>query len=148
MSPLSLTGVVLLASGLGIMGPDVPFTHLVRGPLSGLDEPAQVVVRSRADWQALWNRHAPNEETPRMDELDFGEQMIVGVFLGSRPTGGHTVSIEQVHREGTRLVVGYLERRPAAGSLVPQIVTSPFDVVVLPHHDETVDFVRLDEASQ
>jgi hypothetical protein len=116
------------------------FATVARGPNSGIDEPRQVVIGSAAEWQALWKSHDPNRAAPA---VDFAQSVVVGVFLGSRPTAGFGVEITAIKKEGERSVVEYLERRPPPGSLTAQILTSPFHLVSVPRDVGTVEFKRL-----
>ena len=45
---------------------------------------AQVTVRSAAEWTTLWQ--AARRRARRCRAVDFAREMVVGVFLGSRPT--------------------------------------------------------------
>ena len=110
---------------------------VAQGRTSGIGEPRQVVVRSAGEWQALWKEHGGAE---RPETIDFAKFTVVGVFLGTRPTGGYSVEIAGTRREGETLVIEYLERRPAPDALVSQALTAPFHVIRVPRHDGPVTF--------
>ena len=59
------------------------FTTVAKGDASGQQTARQVIVRTQAEWQALWKAHAldPNAKLPA---VDFNTKMVVGVFLGSQ----------------------------------------------------------------
>lgn len=113
---------------------------VAQGAMSNIDEPRQVVVRTAAEWQALWKAHDPEGATP---VVDFEVSMVAAVFLGSRPTAGFAVEITAVKTEGTRLVVEYRERRPPPDAIVAQVLTSPFHIVRLARATGPVEFRRL-----
>jgi hypothetical protein len=115
-------------------------TTLAQGSMSGIEEPRQAVVRTAAEWQALWKEHSPAEAVPA---IDFTQAMVVGVFLGSRPTAGFAVEITAVRPEGSRTVVEYVERRPARDDFNAQVLTSPFHVVRVMRAAGDVEFRRL-----
>ena len=56
--------------------------------MSGIDTPQQTVARTAAEFEALWKKHAPGQTVPT---VDFTKQMVLAVFLGTRPTGGFSV---------------------------------------------------------
>jgi hypothetical protein len=118
---------------------DVPFATVVRGSASGLETARQVTVRTAAEWRELWKTHAPTQQVPA---IDFSTKMVVGVFLGTRPTAGIEVEIVAVRTENDALVVEYVERRPDKGMMTAQILTEPFHLVSLPKHDGPVRFVQ------
>jgi VWFA-related protein len=117
----------------------VSFTSLNNDAMSGIDRGEQVVVRTQAEWESLWRRHAAGRPVP---SVDFSREMVVGVFLGSRPSGGFSVQITGVSRAGDQLVVTWSERSPAAGQLAAQVMTAPSHLVTVPRHDGQVRFER------
>jgi len=112
---------------------------VAQGPSSGVEEPRQVVVRSRAEWDTLWKSHAGPQAAPA---VDFSTNMVAAVFLGTRPTGGFSVQIVGARRENDALVVEYVERPPASDALVAQVLTSPFHMVRLPLFNGPIRFRR------
>ena len=115
-----------------------PFTSLVKGNMSGQQLAKQVTVRTAAEWHALWKDHAP---AAKMPDVDFSKDMIVGIFLGSKPSEGYDVEIVGVRMEGKDLIVEYVEKQPGRGTLAAQILTEPFHLVTVPKHAGTVRFV-------
>lgn len=121
----------------------VTFTTLAQGSNSRIMEPRQVVVRSAAEWQTLWKAHSPQPAPV----VDFSRFIIVGVFLGSRPTAGYEVAITAVTSRDGKGVVEYVERRPKVGAIVAQVLTSPFYLVSIPEDwadVDNVDFRKID----
>ena len=116
------------------------FVTVAQGTMSNIEEPRQVVVRTAAEWQALWKEHDPEGAAPA---VDFAQSIVVGIFLGSRPTAGFAVEITTVRMEATRTVVEYLERSPPRDAFVAQVLTSPFHVVRLTRTAGSVEFRRL-----
>ena len=119
----------------------MPMTTVAEGQNSGITEPKQAIVRTAAEWNALWKSHAGSQMPPA---IDFKKEMVLAVFLGERPTGGFRVQIVDAQRDGNALVVRYAERRPGADSIVTQALTSPFYIVRVPRHEGAVRFERSD----
>jgi len=113
---------------------------VAKGDASGRQLAAEVVVRSAAEWKTLWKEHAPTEKMP---PIDFSKQMVVGVFLGSKPTAGYAVEIVGVRTQGNDLVVEVARREPGRGTLAAQILTEPFHLVSVPRRDGPVRFVEV-----
>jgi hypothetical protein len=138
----SLGSVVTLFCAVGFAaasGEPVPFKTLDRGDQSNIEDARQVVVRTPAEWTALWKLHAADQPPPA---VDLTQSMIVGVFLGSRPTGGYGVEIASIEREGDNLTVTYRERRPAKTDIVTQVITMPYQLVTVGRSAGTVRFTR------
>lgn len=118
----------------------VSFAPVAQGSHSGIEESREVVIRSAEEWQALWKAHDSVGVPP---VVSFEQAIVVGVFLGSRPTAGFDVEIMAVKREADRWVVEYVEHRPPPGALTAQVVTSPYHLVRLPREVGTIEFRRL-----
>jgi VWFA-related protein len=112
-----------------------------RGEMSFTDTPRQFTARTEAEWSAIWKQHAANRPEPT---VDFSREMVVGVFLGTRPTGGHSVEIVGTREDQNALVVQYREHRPERGAITTQIVTSPYHMVVVAQRPGAVKFEKVD----
>ena len=76
--------------------------------------------------------------------VDFSREMVVGIFLGSRPTAGNGVEIVGTRVDQAALVVQYRESRPGRGSVSAQVVTSPYHLVAIPARPGTVRFEKIE----
>lgn len=123
----------------------VSFTTVAQGDSSGQQTLKNVAVRTLAEWEALWKVHAPGEKPPA---VDFSSTMVVGVFLGSKPSTGYQAEIVAVRREGEALIVNYVERRPGPGTVAAQILTEPFHLVAMPQHVGPVRVARIEQAGK
>lgn len=136
-------------SGIESLGGPVPpspqktvvFRTIDRGDQSNLDVSQQVVLETAAEWTTLWRRHQFDLPRPT---VDFAKELVVGVFLGSRPTAGFAIEIMDVVAESSGRVVRYRETRPAAGGITAQILTSPYHLIALPRGSGDITFQRVD----
>jgi protease stability complex PrcB-like protein len=134
MRTLAWMLVVLALQGVS------PLRGLEKGDQSNVDEARQVAVRTAAEWKTLWRQHSPDRDQPR---VDFGRDMVVGVFLGSRTTAGFSVEIVSALVEQGVLVVRFRETRPQSDRIVAQVITSPYHLVAVPRHSGEVRFENL-----
>jgi hypothetical protein len=121
---------ILLAA---VLQATVPMRAIDKGTMSQIDGARQAVARSAAEWSTLWSQHAGDRARPA---VDFNKEMVVAVFLGTRPTAGFSVEVVGAREEGTTLVVSYRESRPQPGAVAAQVLTSPFHVVAVPKHGD------------
>ena len=123
----------------------VSFDTVSKGNRSAVREPLEAVARNQADWKALWQKHVPTEpNSAALPAIDFSREIVIAVFLGEKPTGGHDIEITRMERSDDRLLVSFIERRPPPGSLVTQAFTQPFHIVkVAAQGSGTVSFRRL-----
>ena len=120
------------------------FQTIDKGSQSGLREPLQAIVRGPAEWKTLWQKHASTKPNPPpAPAVDFSKDIVAGVFLGEKPTGGFDVEIVRVDQTGAAVVIEYREKSPLPGSFVTQALTQPFHIVkILAGKDLTPSFRR------
>ena len=99
------------------------------GARSQIMSAREVVVRTAPEWNALWQSHLPSRQPAA---IDFSKEMVVGVFLGSRPTPGYGVTIVSAVEEGNVLRVRYRETSPSADAIAAQVITFPYQIVAIP----------------
>ena len=114
--------------------------NVAKGPISGIDTARQVTVRSAPEFATLWKSHAADRQMP---DVDFNTNMVVGIFLGGRPTAGFGVEIVSAQPEAGALVVKYKESRPSRDAISAQVVTAPFHLVAVPKFEGTIRFEKL-----
>jgi PrcB C-terminal len=138
-----VAALVCCAMASAAMGqvPPAELVTIAQGPMSNIEEPRQVVVRSIAEWQALWKEHDPQRAAP---VVDFTQSIVVAVFLGTRPTAGFAVEITAIKTEGNRAVVEYRERRPPGDALLAQVLTAPFHIARSARTSGSIEFRRID----
>lgn len=140
---LVLSVIVLAITSMSAQTPS--FTNIAKGDASGQQTAKQVTVRTAAEWAALWKDHAPTEKMPA---VDFAKDMVVGIFLGTKPSAGHEVEIVAVRTEQKDLVVEYVQKQPGRGTMAAQILTEPFHLVAVPKHAGTVRFLHVPAVSK
>jgi hypothetical protein len=111
----------------------VPMRSLDKGTSSQVDGARQTTVQSAAEWNALWSQHAGDRARPA---VDFSKEMVLAVFLGTRPSAGFSVEIVGAREEGGALIVSYRETRPQPGNVAAQVLTSPYHLVAVPKHGD------------
>jgi hypothetical protein len=111
--------------------PATPRT-IEKGDQSNVEDGKQVLVRTEAEWTALWQQHAPDRPKPK---IDFSREMVVGIFMGSRPNAGFSTTITSAMAANGALLVRYNETKPSVGSVSAQILTFPYHIVAISKAD-------------
>jgi PrcB C-terminal len=132
---------LLVLSLMASLDAQIAFTTVLKGDASGQQTQRQVVVRTPAEWQALWKAHAL-DPSAKLPSVDFGTKMVVGVFLGSKPSAGYDVEIVAVRTQEKELLVEYVQTEPGRGTMAAQILTEPFHLVAVNKHAGDVRFVH------
>ena len=110
-----------------------PSTRTIeKGDQSNIDDAKQVLVRTEAEWTRLWQQHNPDRPRPK---VDFSKEMVVAVFMGSRPNAGFSTTITSAMAANGALVVRYKEAMPGADGVSAQILTFPYHIVAIAKAD-------------
>jgi VWFA-related protein len=117
----------------------LPIVAVAKGAVSGVPEGREVIARNAAEWSALWGPLSHGLAAP---VVAFENTMIVGVFLGARPTAGYEPEIVRVVREGESLVIEWRELEPRDTGNPPN-ETTPFVMAGVPQHAGDVRFRKV-----
>ena len=134
VSWISFAGVMAQTAGDTVRTVD-------KGEQSNIDEAKQVVVRTDAEWTKLWQQHSPDRQRPA---VDFSKDMVVGVYMGSRPTAGYNLSIVTTFAKDGNTLVQYRESQPRPGAMAAQVLTFPYHLVAVPKSNGDVKFEKTD----
>jgi hypothetical protein len=112
---------------------EAPSTRTIeKGDQSNVDDARQVLVRTDAEWAKLWQQHSFDRPRPA---VDFSKEMVVAVFMGSRPNAGFSTTILSATAANGALIVRYRETMPGPGTVSAQILTFPYHLVAIPRAD-------------
>jgi uncharacterized protein (DUF885 family) len=117
----------------------VDFSVLATGALSGHEGGRTVeLITNENDWRRAWALVGGGRPQP---EINFNSRACIVVYQGQKSTGGYSIEIAEVRRDGTVLAVNVRERRPAFGDVTTQIITSPFVAVSIPRPPQGVSVI-------
>jgi protease stability complex PrcB-like protein len=132
---------LVIAAALQAGGPpSAPMTTIEKGTDSAVESARQAVARTDAEWATLWQSHAWDRDRPK---VDFTRDMVIGVFMGTRPTAGFSVEIVGAHPDNGVLVVRYRETTPGRNTMTAQILTAPYHLVSIARFDGEVKFEKV-----
>ncbi|HVG30231.1 MAG TPA: DUF885 family protein [Pyrinomonadaceae bacterium] len=108
----------------------VEFSVLAYGAYSGHEGGRSVeLITDGGAWRRAWGQIGGGRPLP---EVNFNGRSVVVAYQGQQRTGGYSVAVEEIRRDGTVLAVRVRERRPASGDVTTQVITSPFVAVSIP----------------
>lgn len=117
-------------------------TTLARGIHTPIRGERAFVLRDADEWDELWREHASAQlPTAAVPTVDFEKQMVIGVVLGTCPTGGYGVEIRRVERTNSGLRAAVHRTTPPEGSARTMVLSKPFHFVALERSSAPVDFV-------
>ncbi|MCA1555593.1 MAG: DUF885 family protein, partial [Acidobacteria bacterium] len=121
----------------------VEFSVLATGTMSGHEGVRMVeLITNESDWRRAWGTVGGGRPQP---EINFNVRSVVVVYQGQKSSGGYSIEIAEIRRDGTVLAVKVNERRPAFGDVTTQVITSPFVVVSIPRPPQGASVRLADE---
>jgi hypothetical protein len=137
--------ISVAACGIRIGSFEMRFGTIDESLDSGISVAWTVVVRSGSEWARLWQDHeARNVPSRPLPFVDFGRDIVVGVFLGQRPDRCNRVRIERVLLiDDSRLIVRYRELVSRSGTGCAPALSHPSAIVRIPFTDLPVRFEQL-----
>jgi hypothetical protein len=125
---MTMLWMMLLAFAIQATPAAAPRT-IEKGDQSNVEDATQVIVQTDAEWTALWRRHAPDRPLPK---VDFAREMVIGVFMGSRPNAGFSTEVISALVVKGVLVATYRDKVPSGGTITAQVLTFPYHLVAIP----------------
>jgi PrcB C-terminal len=108
---------------------------VAKGYRSGIHKPLETVIRNQDEWNVFWKRHSSTDtNSASVPIINFDREMVVGIFLGEKSTGGYEVEIVRAELSGSSLYFYYREKSPPPGAMVTQALTQPFHLVKIPKY--------------
>ena len=134
--PAVALALSLTACGGGDSAPvPVEFSTVSRGSFPALayytDSFQSRLARSDSEWQALWFSHTGANPPPPAPAVDFRRWMVIGLFLGGRPSGCYDIQVREVLLLAQAIEVVYTEDTPN-GSGCPAVIVSPYEFISIP----------------
>lgn len=109
-----------------------------KGNDTAITHSGQVVIRNDHQWISFWSEHRPHEAAP---DVDFSQNMVIGVFAGERPADQFSIVITDVRTVSGSLVVYYREIPPPTGTFAVNVSVYPYDIKVVPLSTLPVKFI-------
>lgn len=118
-------------------------TTLAKGSYCPIEPGKDIVISSNDKWVRVWDSiHKDTCPRPSLPEVDFNHQTVLASFMGTRPTGGYSIEIHQVKKEGEKIVATIKTQSPEPGEMVTMAITRPFHVVMVDVADKEIEFKR------
>jgi len=118
------------------MGKTVPFSVVGRGQdANELTTQTNYRIKNMDQLQALWTlMHA--SEMPPLPQVDFSKNEVLAIMDGSHATDGYDIRVVSVTDKDLERVVAIEHMAPAPECAVNSVLTSPFEIIVLPKMPE------------
>jgi hypothetical protein len=108
---------------------------------TGIDDARSEVVRDRGTWVALWQQIWRNHsEAPELPVVDFSQEMVAFVSMGSQPSTGYYVELRAAYQTPGGVEIRGIAVSPATNCGVGAAITNPVDIARMPRVEQPVKF--------
>jgi len=109
---------------------------------SGITSPLTVAIRDEASFAQLWSAHHMGN-APALPKIDFSRQMVLGVFLGNRPHGCISLTLDKVEVHAGKVNAWYTEHDASGPTvLCAAVIVAPMEMVVVERIEGDVSFIK------
>lgn len=132
-------------NGPGSLDPsqfDLEAKQRFSGHYSGMTKPEALVIEKDQTWVEVWEEvHRGRLPKPILPSVDFQKEVVLGVFMGWRNTGGHMIQIIGVRDAGAWHEVLVRKTSPGREDFTAAVMTAPYEMLVVKKSSKPVKFV-------
>jgi hypothetical protein len=100
---------------------------------SGIMTRQRLVIRDDAAWADVRIQSpSPFPSVPPAPEVDFAKNDIIVAAMGTKRTGGYSITVDEVRIVAGGVRISVTEVSPGSGCIVTEAETAPVAVVVVP----------------
>jgi hypothetical protein len=106
-----------------------------------LEQPTLIICRTREDFMAFWNRHNHQPDhysSTNLPEVDFTQDMVVIVMDSMEPSTGYDLTIAEIQKSPSGLIVRAQKEEPSPESIVCDALTEPYHIITIPSSNDPI----------
>lgn len=98
------------------------------------------IFKSYEEYENFYREHTNiiSDELPKLN-IDFKKEILIGIFLGQRPTSGYGIYITKVTIENKKIIIYANEVCPKKDQIVLMVITYPSVFIKIPKYDYPVE---------
>jgi hypothetical protein len=113
----------------------LPITRVAGGYFSDGDASQRHVIRSQAEFDAIWRSMFRSISSEPAPAVDFSQEMVIIARAGLKPNGAYCIAVASAVGTNRKATITVRSGGPPSQALLPT-VTHPFDIVRVPRRDE------------
>jgi len=117
-------------------------TKILEGSHSNVTKEAYQIITSK---EALQEVYAIINKTRRpgysIPKIDFSKETVIGLFMGSKTSGGYAISIDHIDFKPDETLVNIVKKKPSC--MATSVMTQPFYIAKIPKTDTKIVFADL-----
>jgi len=79
-----------------------------------------------------------SDSVPKLN-VNFENELLIGIFLGERPTSGYSINVDKVILENKKILVQASEICPKKDQIVLMVITYPSIFIKIPKYDYPIE---------
>ena len=131
-------------AGTAISGRPVPYIVLAQGAQSSVHGRTNYVVTSDAEYRLLWKMLDTSAIAP---DVDFTKEDVIAFFAGDEPTDGYSIGVTSIADTASTRMLDIAITRPGASCTVAQSVTTPYELIEIPHTTLQLEHTDTDQVN-
>lgn len=115
----------------------------------GIDSANFSVARSANRLLRLWNQgHGNQLHLPSVPVINFQQESVIAIYLGSKPTGGYSIDVNDVVIEDGEVYIDITIYEPSATDFTTQAFTSPWVMIRVSQANLELAWIRDSSSSR
>ena len=120
-----------------------PVRQLLQEHSSGVDDSTRRVINDSATLAQVWATvFARRSEAPPVPAVNFANEMVIVASMGTRSSGGYTISVDSARVTGSELQVFVRSQAPGSLCGTTGALTQPVVIVAVPRVSATPRYVE------
>lgn len=119
--------------------PNAPFDAVLVSEHGGKEVKSYTVIRSRSELiKELASLSLEDAVSNRLKNVDFRNQVVISLHMGTRNTGGYGIQVSNVEINGNTTFVKVKETTPNPDDMVTMALTQPFCLIIIDANENIV----------
>jgi protease stability complex PrcB-like protein len=120
----------------------IGFTILSKGIQTGIKESGDFIIKNKDELDSLWKKHYSYMSfVPESPNINFSEDLVIGVFLGEKPSTGYWLRLDSVYVQNNEEIVAMtVNENPDTTREVLSVITYPFLIAAITKTDNDLKF--------
>lgn len=117
----------------------IEFKKLENNSQSGIKEKSFVPVSNKSAWDSLYSEiYSYRLNMPDVPEINFKEEMIIGVFMGEQNSGGYEIEVMEITQTSDHIKVYVKDKIPGKTCNTTDVLTQPYTLIIIPKSNKKV----------
>jgi len=124
---------------LGNNPKDIPFEIIKNFQLAYQNEGIKV-FKNYNEFEKFYKSQTSliSDSIPKLN-VNFENELLIGIFLGQRPTSGYSINVDRVVLENKKILVQASEICPKKDQIVLMVITYPSIFIKIPKYDYPIE---------